>query len=59
MDSLTNRITHGRYRIVPKEGRLIGELSESQSDRFRFDGDGTQNLQYSNEGTLKYNYDLR
>ena len=52
MDSLTNRITHGRYRIVPKEGRLIGELSESQSDRFRFDGDGTQNLQYSNEGTL-------
>jgi len=52
MDSLTNRITHGRYRIAPKEGRLIGELSESQSDRFRFDGDGTQNLQYSNEGTL-------
>lgn len=50
--SLTNRITHGRYRIVPKEGKLIGEMSEAQSDRFRFDGDGTQNLNYSNEGTL-------
>jgi hypothetical protein len=50
--SLANRITHGRYRIVEKDGKQVFELSEAQSDRFRFDGTGKQNLNFENEGSL-------
>jgi hypothetical protein len=49
--SLGNRIVHGRYRIVEKDGKSVGELSEAQSDRFRFTGTGKQDLGFLQEGS--------
>ena len=48
--SLGNRIVHGRYRIVNKDGKSVGELSEAQSDRFKFTGTGQQNIEYTTPG---------
>jgi hypothetical protein len=48
--SLGNRIVHGRYRIVNKDGKSVGELSEAQSDRFKFTGTGEQNVEYITPG---------
>ena len=48
--SLGNRIVHGRYRIVEKDGKSVGELSEAQSDRFKFTGTGEQNVEYITPG---------
>ena len=50
--SLGNRIVHGRYRIVEKDGKSVGELAEAQSDRFKFTGTGEQNLQYTTPGSV-------
>lgn len=50
VSSLGNRIVHGRYRIVEKDGKSVGELSEAQSDRFKFTGTGEQNVEYITPG---------
>ena len=50
--SLGNRIVHGRYRIVEKDGKSVGELSEAQSDRFKFTGTGEQNVEYITPGSV-------
>jgi len=59
VDSLGNRIVHGRYRIVEKDGKSVGELSEAQSDRFKFTGTGEQNLQYTSAGPANRGLDSR
>ena len=59
VDSLGNRIVHGRYRIVEKDGKSVGELSEAQSDRFKFTGTGEQNLQYTLPGPANRGLDSR
>ena len=59
VDSLGNRIVHGRYRIVEKDGKSVGELSEAQSDRFKFTGTGEQNLQYTSPGPANRGLDSR
>jgi len=48
--SLGNRIVHGRYRIVEKDGKSVGELAEAQSDRFKFTGTGEQSVNFMSPG---------